>query len=146
MNDKEKIKKTSWQDHTKSMEEKMGNAIVEMREAGLLGAGNNKRFDGQPIPSEDFVESFLNELTDEERLVCNDCMNDTIARDGPLEQKYREAMVKAMIKAIANMIPLEGKESFLVEMEKKEKKMQFYVWIISLIKPFDRVLFLTDGR
>ena len=52
----------SWRDHTKTMEEKMGKAIVEMRNAGILDTGNNKEFDGQPIVSEDLVGKFINEL------------------------------------------------------------------------------------
>ena len=146
MDDKEKIKKVRWKDSMEYFEDKLLDAIVKMREFGILDEGAGQ--DGQPIPSEDFVESFLNELTDKERLVCNDCINNTIVRNEPLEQKYYEVMRKAMIETLGKMAPVDGDvKPFSAAMEKKKTDLYLYAQIISFIEPFDRVLyFLDDGR
>ena len=128
----------SWQDHSKTMEDKMGQAIVDMRNFGILDQGNNKEFDGQPIVSEDLVGNFINELNYEQQHE----LQWRWLRNEAVEAKYRDDMLKAMMLTIVKM-------AGSVETDKDSdysEQLHYYVWVISLIKPFDRVLFLEDGR
>ena len=128
----------SWQDHSKTMEDKMGQAIVDMRKFGILDQGNNKEFDGQPIVSEDLVGKFINELNFEQQHE----LQWRWLRNESVEAKYRDDMLKAMMITIVKM-------AGSVETDKDSdysEQLHYYVWVISLIKPFDRVLFLEDGR
>jgi hypothetical protein len=134
-------KEMSWQNHSKSMEDKMGQAIVEMRMAGILDKGNNKEFDGQPIVSEDLVGNFINELNYEQQHE----LQWRWLRNEAVEAKYRDDMLKAMMLTIVKMsgsveVNEDGSDGNYSE------QLHYYVWVISLIKPFDRVLFLEDGR
>ena len=128
----------SWQDHTKTMEDKMMQAVVEMRKFGILDKGNNKEFDGQPIVSEDLVGKFINELNFEQQHE----LQWRWLRNESDEAKYRDDMLKAMMLTIVKMAgSVESNED-----GSYSEQLHYYVWVISLIKPFDRVLFLEDGR
>ena len=128
----------SWQDHTKTMEDKMMQAVVEMRKFGILDKGNNKEFDGQPIVSEDLVGNFINELNFEQQHE----LQWRWLRNESVEAKYRDDMLKAMMLTIVKMAgSVESNED-----GSYSEQLHYYVWVISLIKPFDRVLFLEDGR
>ena len=128
----------SWQDHTKTMEEKMMQAVIEMRKVGILDKGNNKEFDGQPIVSEDLVGKFINELNFEQQHE----LQWRWLRNESVEAKYRDDMLKAMMLTIVKMAgSVESNED-----GSYSEQLHYYVWVISLIKPFDRVLFLEDGR
>ena len=128
----------SWQDHTKTMEEKMMQAVIEMRKVGILDKGNNKEFDGQPIVSEDLVGNFINELNFEQQHE----LQWRWLRNESVEAKYRDDMLKAMMLTIVKMAgSVESNED-----GSYSEQLHYYVWVISLIKPFDRVLFLEDGR
>ena len=128
----------SWQDHTKTMEEKMMQAVIEMRKVGILDKGNNKEFDGQPIVSEDLVGNFINELNFEQQHE----LQWRWLRNESVEAKYRDDMLKAMMLTIVKMAgSVESNED-----GNYSEQLHYYVWVISLIKPFDRVLFLEDGR
>ena len=142
-------KEMSWRDHSKSMEDKMGQAIVEMRKFGILDKGNNKEFDGQPIVSEDLVGKFISALSYEQQHE----LQWRWLRNEEVEAKYRDDMLKAMMLTIIKM----AGSVEVTEFEKSllsganlvtdySEQLHYYVWIISLIKPFDRVLFLEDGR
>ena len=131
-------KEMSWQDHTKTMEEKMMQAVIEMRKVGILDKGNNKEFDGQPIVSEDLVGKFINELNFEQQHE----LQWRWLRNESVEAKYRDDMLKAMMLTIVKMAgSVESNED-----GSYSEQLHYYVWVISLIKPFDRVLFLEDGR
>lgn len=128
----------SWEDHTKTMEEKMMQAVIEMRKVGILDKGNNKEFDGQPIVSEDLVGNFINELNYEQQHE----LQWRWLRNESVEAKYRDDMLKAMMLTIVKMSgSVEANED-----GSYSEQLHYYVWVISLIKPFDRVLFLEDGR
>ena len=128
----------SWQDHSKTMEEKMMQAVIEMRKVGILDKGNNKEFDGQPIVSEDLVGKFINELNFEQQHE----LQWRWLRNESVEAKYRDDMLKAMMLTIVKMAgSVESNED-----GSYSEQLHYYVWVISLIKPFDRVLFLEDGR
>jgi len=128
----------SWEDHTKTMEEKMMQAVIEMRKVGILDKGNNKEFDGQPIVSEDLVGNFINELNYEQQHE----LQWRWLRNESVEAKYRDDMLKAMMLTIVKMAgSVESNED-----GSYSEQLHYYVWVISLIKPFDRVLFLEDGR
>ena len=128
----------SWQDHTKTMEDKMMQAVIEMRKVGILDKGNNKEFDGQPIVSEDLVGNFINELNFEQQHE----LQWRWLRNESVEAKYRDDMLKAMMLTIVKMAgSVESNED-----GSYSEQLHYYVWVISLIKPFDRVLFLEDGR
>ena len=148
----------SWQDHSKTMEDKMGQAIVDMRKFGILDQGNNKEFDGQPIVSEDLVGNFINELNYEQQ----HALQWRWLRNEAVEAKYRDDMLKAMMITIVKMANRELRQNemgtgFLARPHRRDlgievddndysEQLHYYVWVISLIKPFDRVLFLEDGR
>ena len=78
----------SWQDHSKTMEDKMMQAVVEMRKFGILDQGNNKEFDGQPIVSEDLVGKFINALSYEQQHE----LQWRWLRNESVEAKYRDDM------------------------------------------------------
>ena len=146
----------SWQDHTKTMEDKMMQAVVEMRKFGILDKVNNKEFDGQPIVSEDLVGKFINELNFEQQHE----LQWRWLRNESVEAKYRDDMLKAMMLTIVKMagsVEVTEFEKDLLSCDSGcdsadlgttdySEQLHYYVWVISLIKPFDRVLFLEDGR
>ena len=174
--------------YSKSYADKIQNRLDEMRELGILeGHNGTLKFRdgladglrnmflehtdhpslsciGEPIVSKDFIELFLNELNDEDRQLCIDCMNDEITKDEIIEQKYREIMLNGMMLAIAKTYYQNstvyglGKtlgvysshstlNEFLKDMdEETREKFSDFIMVLSWIKQFQYVLFLEDGR
>ena len=69
-------------------------------------------------------------------------------RNEDIEPKYRETMILAMVNALGKMAVIDGDvKPFATAMEKKKTDLLTYLFIISLCKPFNHVLFLEgDGR
>lgn len=122
--------------------DKLLDAIVKMREFGILEQG--MRPDGEVIPSEDLIGNFINELKFEEQYE----LKWRYLRNEDIEPKSRETMVLAMVNALGKMTPVDSDvKPFNVAMEKKKNDLLVYLFIISLCKPFNHVLFLEgDGR
>ena len=122
--------------------DKLLDAIVRMRECGILD--NGARPDGEVIPSEDLIGNFINELKFEEQYE----VQWRYFRNEDIKPQYREIMVRAMMNALGKMAPVDGDvKPFNAAMEKKKTDLLIYVFIISLCKPFNHVLFMEgDGR
>ena len=133
---------SSYDDSTVHNRDKLLDAIVKMREFGILEQG--MRPDGEVIPSEDLIGNFINELKFEEQYE----LKWRYLRNEDIEPKYRETMVLAMINALGKMAVIDGDvKPFNAAMEKKKTDLLTYLFIISLCKPFNHVLFLEgDGR
>ena len=121
---------------------KLLDAIVKMREFGILDEGALP--DGEVIPSEDLIGNFINELKFEEQYE----LKWRYLRNEDIEPKSRETMVLAMVNALGKMAPVDSDvKPFNAAMEKKKNDLLVYLFIISLCKPFNHVLFLEgDGR
>jgi len=122
--------------------DKLLDAIVKMREFGILEQGMQP--DGEVIPSEDLIGNFINELKFEEQYE----LKWRYLRNEDIEPKSRETMVLAMINALGKMAPVDSDvKPFNAAMQKKKNDLLVYLFIISLCKPFNHVLFLEgDGR
>ena len=133
---------SSYGDSTVHNRDKLLDAIVKMREFGILDEGAHP--DGEVIPSEDLIGNFINELKFEEQYE----LKWRYLRNEDIEPKYRETMVLAMVNALGKMAPVDGDvKPFTAAMEKKKTDLLTYLFIISLCKPFNHVLFLEgDGR
>ena len=133
---------SSFEDSTVHNRDKLLDAIVKMREFGILEQG--MRPDGEVIPSEDLIGNFINELKFEEQYE----LKWRYLRNEDIEPKSRETMVLAMVNALGKMAPVDSDvKPFNVAMEKKKNDLLVYLFIISLCKPFNHVLFLEgDGR
>ena len=133
---------SSFEDSTVHSRDKLLDAIVKMREFGILDEGAHP--DGEVIPSEDLIGNFINELKFEEQYE----LKWRYLRNEDIEPKYRETMVLAMVNALGKMAPVDGDvKPFTAAMEKKKTDLLTYLFIISLCKPFNHVLFLEgDGR
>jgi len=133
---------SSFEDSTVHNRDKLLDAIVKMREFGILEQG--MRPDGEVIPSEDLIGNFINELKFEEQYE----LKWRYLRNEDIEPKSRETMVLAMVNALGKMTPVDSDvKPFNVAMEKKKNDLLVYLFIISLCKPFNHVLFLEgDGR
>jgi len=133
---------SSYDDSTVHNRDKLLDAIVKMREFGILEQG--MRPDGEVIPSEDLIGNFINELKFEEQYE----LKWRYLRNEDIEPKSRETMVLAMVNALGKMAPVDSDvKPFNVAMEKKKNDLLVYLFIISLCKPFNHVLFLEgDGR
>ena len=133
---------SSYGDSTVHNRDKLLDAIVKMREFGILEQG--MRPDGEVIPSEDLIGNFINELKFEEQYE----LKWRYLRNEDIEPKSRETMVLAMVNALGKMAPVDSDvKPFNVAMQKKKNDLLVYLFIISLCKPFNHVLFLEgDGR
>ena len=133
---------SSYDDSTVHNRDKLLDAIVKMREFGILEQG--MRPDGEVIPSEDLIGNFINELKFEEQYE----LKWRYLRNEDIEPKSRETMVLAMVNALGKMAPVDSDvKPFNVAMQKKKNDLLVYLFIISLCKPFNHVLFLEgDGR
>ena len=133
---------SSFEDSTVHSRDKLLDAIVKMREFGILEQG--MRPDGEVIPSEDLIGNFINELKFEEQYE----LKWRYLRNEDIEPKSRETMVLAMVNALGKMAPVDSDvKPFNVAMQKKKNDLLVYLFIISLCKPFNHVLFLEgDGR
>ena len=133
---------SSYDDSTVHNRDKLLDAIVKMREFGILEQG--MRPDGEVIPSEDLIGNFINELKFEEQYE----LKWRYLRNEDIEPKSRETMVLAMVNALGKMAPVDSDvKPFNAAMEKKKNDLLVYLFIISLCKPFNHVLFLEgDGR
>ena len=133
---------SSFEDSTVHSRDKLLDAIVKMREFGILDEGAHP--DGEVIPSEDLIGNFINELKFEEQYE----LKWRYLRNEDIEPKYRETMVLAMVNALGKMAPVDSDvKPFNVAMQKKKNDLLVYLFIISLCKPFNHVLFLEgDGR
>ena len=133
---------SSYDDSTVHNRDKLLDAIVKMREFGILEQG--MRPDGEVIPSEDLIGNFINELKFEEQYE----LKWRYLRNEDIEPKFRDIMVLAMINALGKMAVIDGDvKPFATAMEKKKTDLLTYLFIISLCKPFNHVLFLEGvGR
>lgn len=122
--------------------DKLLDAIVKMREFGILDEGAHP--DGEVIPSEDLIGNFINELKFEEQYE----LKWRYLRNEDIEPKFREAMVLGMVNALGKMAVIDGDvKPYNVAVEKKKTDLLIYLFIISLCKPFNHLLFLEgDGR
>lgn len=120
----------------------MIDGITSMREFGILEDGI--RSDGEVIPSEDLIGNFINELQSNYEATYD--LKWRYLRGEDVEPKYRVDMVKAMMNALGKMVPVDGNTPFKKALKDKVESMLLYIWIISLCKPFNHILFLEDGR
>lgn len=121
--------------------ELMLQAIVDMRCYGILDEGS--RPDGEVIPSAEFVDQFVNALSLQKagNLLC------VFLRDEDVPLKYREDMSKTLISVLGRMVPVNGDIPYEEATKQKVDNILLYAWIISLCKPYNRIIFLEgDGR
>ena len=120
----------------------MIDGITSMRDFGILEDGI--RSDGEVIPSEDLIGNFINELQSNYEATYD--LKWRYLRGEDVEPKHRVDMVKAMMNALGKMVPVDGNTPFKKALKDKVESMLLYIWIISLCKPFNHILFLEDGR
>ena len=120
----------------------MLDAVVDMRKHGILDEGNGK--DNAPIVSQDLIGNFINELQSNYEATYD--LKWRYLRGEDVEPKHRVDMVKAMMNALGKMVPVDGNTPFKKALKDKVESMLLYIWIISLCKPFNHILFLEDGR
>ena len=117
---------SSYDDSTVHNRDKLLDAIVKMREFGILEQG--MRPDGEVIPSEDLIGNFINELKFEEQYE----LKWRYLRNVDIEPKSRETMVLAMVNALGKMAPVDSDvKPFTAAMEKKKTDLLTYLFIIS---------------
>ena len=115
---------SSYDDSTVHNRDKLLDAIVKMREFGILEQG--MRPDGEVIPSEDLIGNFIKELDYDKSFE----LQWRLLRQEEVAPTYRHKMVTAMLKAILNMTGRQEKE-----------RLEGFITIISTLVPFNSILF-----